>query len=378
MSMTAVILVLVSAFVHATWNFLGKRSKPAPIYFALASLAGALLLAPFILAWRSTLVQMPSRVWLILLPTGFFQMLYFTGLAGAYRTGEMSVAYPIARAIPVLLVPAVSLLVGGGEEIRLLSLLGMLVVTAGVVLIMWPGRRNGRSNGERVTEGRASGSRGIGGRASGSWNTSPEVESREIGGRGPEANPERRPPGGDDETSAPKPHPGAASRADRPAAGADVKPRPTWFAFALLAGIGTTGYSMLDDAGLHLFRAAVDSGHASVRAPLVYAMFESLSTTFWLVLSGIVLTGVSGLRRDLRDTPVRSALVAGLGIIAAYGIVLVALGFADNVSYVVAFRQASLPIGTLLSLVFLHEKVTVPKIVGTLVLVVGLVLVSVG
>ena len=68
--------------------------------------------------------------------------------------------------------------------------------------------------------------------------------------------------------------------------------------------------------------------------------------------------------------------MSGAGIVVAYGLVLVALGFARNVSYVVAFRQVSLPIGTLLSALVLRERLTGPRIVGTLTILAGLVMVA--
>ncbi len=300
MSATAIVLVLISAVVHASWNFIGKRSKPMAAFFAIASFTGFLLLVPLAIAWRSILAAAPASVWLRLIPAGFFQMLYFVGLAGAYRTGDMSLAYPIARALPVMLVPAVSLIIGQGEPIPALSLLGMLAVTAGVFVVAQPTFRgfSWRSFGER------------------------------------------------------------------------------WFAFALLAGIGTSGYSMVDDAALREFRAVLDPQIGSFRAPVLYAMLESLATAVSLLIASLLARGARGTAREVRAVPARAAVLSGMGIIVAYGIVLAALGFAANVSYVVAFRQVSLPIGALLAVMLLHERVSATRVVGTLVLLAGLVVIA--
>ena len=300
MSATAIVLVLISAVVHASWNFIGKRSKPMAAFFAIASFTGFLLLVPFAVAWWSTLVAAPTSVWLRLIPAGFFQMLYFVGLAGAYRTGDMSVAYPIARALPVMLVPAVSLVIGQGEPIPPLSLAGMAGVAAGVFVVAQPTFRGF------------------------SW--------RSFGAR--------------------------------------------WFAFAVLAGIGTSGYSMVDDAALREFRAVLDPQIGSFRAPVLYAMLESLATALNLVIASVLVRGLRCTLREVRAVPVRAAIVSGLGIVVAYGIVLAALGFAANVSYVVAFRQVSLPIGGFLAVILLQERVSVTRVVGTLVLLVGLVVIA--
>ena len=59
-----------------------------------------------------------------------------------------------------------------------------------------------------------------------------------------------------------------------------------------------------------------------------------------------------------------------------YAIVLIALAFAKDVSYVVAFRQASIPIGVLIGVVWFKEAMPLPKMLGTVILLIGLVLVS--
>ncbi|MFW5744823.1 MAG: hypothetical protein ACOC2D_16230, partial [Spirochaetota bacterium] len=144
----------------------------------------------------------------------------------------------------------------------------------------------------------------------------------------------------------------------------------------VLAGIGTSGYSMVDDAALREFRAILDPQIGSLRAPVLYAMLESLATAVGLLIASLLFGGPRGTFGELRTVPMRAAATSGIGIVVAYGIVLVALGFADNVSYVVAFRQISLPIGTLLAVVLLHERLSATRVVGTVVLLAGLVTIA--
>ena len=61
-----------------------------------------------------------------------------------------------------------------------------------------------------------------------------------------------------------------------------------------------------------------------------------------------------------------------------YSLVLIAMSFVKNVSYVVAFRQLSIPIGVILGAVILKERMYPLRVVGTAILFVGLVLVAVG
>jgi uncharacterized membrane protein len=74
----------------------------------------------------------------------------------------------------------------------------------------------------------------------------------------------------------------------------------------------------------------------------------------------------------------RVAAAAGVTIYFTYSLVLVAFAFARNVSYVVAFRQLSIPLGAALGIVLLHEPAYRPKLVGSAVIFVGLVLVGLG
>jgi uncharacterized membrane protein len=72
------------------------------------------------------------------------------------------------------------------------------------------------------------------------------------------------------------------------------------------------------------------------------------------------------------------AVAAGVAIYVTYGLVLVSMAFAQNVSYIVAFRQISIPIGVGLGVMFLGESLSGPKVLGVLVLLVGLLFVAMG
>lgn len=299
MTPTAVLLILCSALIHAGWNLLGKRHGADTSYFRVAAATGFVLVLPLLAVWRETVFLAPAPVWGLLLATGVFQGLYFLGLAGAYRRGELSLAYPVARALPVLLVPVVSAALGTGGTPSLPAVIGAVTVTAGLLLI---------------------------------------PRSR--------ATPAR------------------------------LLPRPGgWGLYALVAGIGTTGYSIIDDAALALYRTApIDPGMAA-RLPLLYAGLQSASTVLFLYLFDLVRRRP---RSPLPRAQFRSALLSGLAILLAYTLVLAAYGFASNVGYVVAFRQISLPIGALLGVLFLKEHLSPYRLAGTLLVMAGLVLVGLG
>lgn len=302
MTRTAVALVIASAFVHASWNVIGKRSGSSVSHFAIASLTGAVVLLPLVLVWRDTVSVMPASVWWRLLPAGLFQTLYMLGLAGAYRTGEMSLAYPIARTLPVLLVPVASMLTRPGGSVSPLAMIGVFVVAGGVVVITKP----------------------------------------------------------------------------RPAAISWSWVRARSLAFAVVSGIGTTGYSIVDDAALREFLQEVTTQAGAVEPAIVYVMFESLAAAIGLLLWIVLSRGSQQAARELRRVSHGAAVLTGIGIIVAYGLVVVAYGFSETVSYVVAFRQASIPLGAFLAAWVLRERLSWCRITGTAILVGGLVMVVLG
>ena len=64
-------------------------------------------------------------------------------------------------------------------------------------------------------------------------------------------------------------------------------------------------------------------------------------------------------------------VAAGCCSSSAYALILLAMTYVTNVSYIQAFRQLSLPLGFAAGVFFLHEKATLPKIIGVIVILTG-------
>jgi drug/metabolite transporter (DMT)-like permease len=126
--------VLGAALLHATWNALvkagGKGGAPADPLPAtvLVVLGGALvsaLLLPFITA------PAPAS-WPFIAASSLTQCAYYLLLIEAYRSGDMSHAYPLMRGSAPLLVA----LVNGpltGESLKPVQWLAMLLICGGVL-----------------------------------------------------------------------------------------------------------------------------------------------------------------------------------------------------------------------------------------------------
>lgn len=136
MTLTAFFLIFLSVFLHAGWNFLSKKTDPSVALFAIASFAGAVPWIFFALVSQVELTQLPLKFYLLLLSSNFFQTLYTLGLALGYRSGDISVVYPMGRALPVLLIAGVTMLFGLGKTTPPpVALAGMMVIFAGCVIM---------------------------------------------------------------------------------------------------------------------------------------------------------------------------------------------------------------------------------------------------
>ncbi len=135
MGLTVIALVSVSAFMHAGWNAASSSRRPTASFFLVANTAGAIVLLPLFIMHAGRLPDIPGVVWGLLALTGVSMALYYAALAGAYRSGEMSVAYPVARSLPVLMVAGVEGTLGLGEPVGMLALGGMALVVAGCLVV---------------------------------------------------------------------------------------------------------------------------------------------------------------------------------------------------------------------------------------------------
>ena len=135
----AVSLVLCSTLLHASWNILAKRGSAAPSLFPRVLLAIGIpgLLLGLLSEWRSGALL--AHVWPFLLATGAFQAAYFLGLTMGYRAGDLSLVYPLVRALPVLLVGIFD--VARGQAPDRVGWLGLALVLGGCLLVALPTAR---------------------------------------------------------------------------------------------------------------------------------------------------------------------------------------------------------------------------------------------
>jgi len=223
MSLVAILLVLASAVTHVAWNTASKRSRPTATFFFLSHSVGSMVMVPILLWYHEMLPLIPWSVWGWLAVTTVFMVGYYVALAAAYRAGDMSVVYPLARSLPVVIVLGVSLLLGRADAISGAAMAGIVLVVGGMMLL---------------PKGRFA-----------EWRAKDYVNYPCL--------------------------------------------------FALLAAIGTAGYSLIDDAALRIMRAEFASAVPIVAVTVVYSCLEGLSTMILMFVAARI-EGGSGIAATWR------------------------------------------------------------------------------
>jgi len=130
MSPAALLLVLVAALCHATWNLLVKADARRLEIQSGALVVGTLICAPVLLVYSPW--ELPARAWALVLLSAVFESGYVLALTTGYAAGELSLVYPIARgSAPVLVAPLAVLLLG--ERLSLQGLAGIALVVLGIL-----------------------------------------------------------------------------------------------------------------------------------------------------------------------------------------------------------------------------------------------------
>jgi len=132
-------LVLLGAALHASWNVIIKAGSDKLLDTVLVT-CGAAAIAVLALP----LVPLPDRAcWPYLVASMVIHLAYFKLLALAYRTGDLSYAYPVMRgSAPPL--TAIVAAVTVGEPLSMGAWLGIALISAGILALTGDSWRSGR------------------------------------------------------------------------------------------------------------------------------------------------------------------------------------------------------------------------------------------
>jgi len=284
----ALILVLLSAVAHATWNFLAKRAtnQEVFIWWVLISISVLLLPLAAILIWRYP-ISYPG--WWFISGTVVLHSLYFVFLGRSYTYADLSLVYPVARGTGPALVPVIGVLLLK-EIITTLAIVGIISVVLGIFTVYWWGQF------QKVFH-------------------DPFRFFREAGAR-----------------------------------------------YALFTGLVIAVYSVWDKMGV------------SYVNPFLYMYFLVLGSTLFLTPYVCRIHGTKAIRIEMKRKT-GSIIMSGLLMFIAYGLILFALQF-SRVSYIAPAREVGIVIGVLFGTLMLGEPFGKGRVLGSCLIVFGLVLIS--
>lgn len=133
MTAAAFALVIGSAFMHATWNLLLKRSgRKVAFIWSLGLVASLGLLIPAVVIGIRDGIGEKALAYGA--ASGVLHGLYGVALARGYHLGDLSKVYPIARGMGPALVPVGAVLLLD-ESISLIAAVGIALVVVGIYAV---------------------------------------------------------------------------------------------------------------------------------------------------------------------------------------------------------------------------------------------------
>lgn len=159
-------LIAVAAVLHVAWNVRLKTSGDPLRAATIGMLAASVGIVPagIVAWWISGAPPLPLEGIALGIASGVIEAVYFVFLAAAYRRGDLSVVYPLARGTAPLLAVAVGVGILG-ERLGLGGSLGVVALLAGFLWLQRPWRALAVARRRSVVAGGTDPSSGGPGRA---------------------------------------------------------------------------------------------------------------------------------------------------------------------------------------------------------------------
>ena len=352
-----VAIVLVAALAHASWNALVKSDDDRLVTLGAANAVRFLICIPIVLA-----LPLPVRAsWPYLAASAILHVGYYVFLISAYRFGDLSKVYPLARGLSPLIVAA-GAFVFAGERLSAIALVGVAVACTGIAsLSLGRDTTPARGDCEGTKEGQDSGGgakptrggRDRVGSSSGAGGGATPVHSS-LG----RAEPLSGVGGGAKPAYGDRVHAGALSGAEQ----ARNDRRGVVFAAATAAFIAA--YTLTDAMGARL------SGHA-----VSYVAWLSILDGLPMLLAAGVLRRAA-LSRHLAARAWKS-MAGGALQLTAYGLVVWALVLAPMAA-VSALRETSVLFAAIIGVKLLGEPLGRRRITAAALVAAGIMLIEWG
>lgn len=135
MSLFALSLIIVSAFMHATWNFWAKKSKGGFAFVWLYMATSTVIYAPFVIGLF--IIQEVTLGWVafaFIAGSALIHLVYSLTLQKGYQIGDFSLIYPVARGIGPAIV-AIMAVVLHQEKLSAIALGGIILIMISIFVI---------------------------------------------------------------------------------------------------------------------------------------------------------------------------------------------------------------------------------------------------
>lgn len=286
MSFSTILILLVAAVFHSTWNTIVKKSEDKQVFnwMALATFS-VIFFIPFCFIYKSVSLH----AWILMILSGSCEACYFFLLASAYKYGDLSLVYPLSRGLSPVIV-AIIATIFLGEVITFKGTMGIMSIVIGIYII--------------------------------------HIRNFSLKGLLEPFSYLKEP----------------ASK------------------FAILTAITTGLYSNIDKTAL----TYVDN------TMLLYVKFFTASL---LLLPFMLTRKREAIKTEWKLNKFKAGIVAVL-LSSAYFLVLIAMS-QSQVSYTSAVREVSIVFGSIIGTVYLKEKFAEKKILGTLFIFIGILLIAI-
>jgi drug/metabolite transporter (DMT)-like permease len=146
--------IAIAAVLHAAWNILLKSAGDPLRTATVGMVAVSVVLVPAALVGWLVLDRpaLPPAVWVLGVASGILEATYFVTLTAAYRRGDLSVVYPLARGTALVLAVVIGVVILG-EHLVPLAMAGVALLVAGLLVVQRPWRIASQGRRDRAAAG---------------------------------------------------------------------------------------------------------------------------------------------------------------------------------------------------------------------------------
>ena len=153
MSLTALILVLTAALVHATWNYFLKKANATRPFWWLVYIITAVVTVPALFLYDPQALSNITPIgWLVIVLSAPIHVIYGQVLQIGYKKSDYSIVYPTARGTGPLITVLSAVLILGNRP-TLWGWVGSALILMAIVLLAMPHKEDQQTQSLRIRTG---------------------------------------------------------------------------------------------------------------------------------------------------------------------------------------------------------------------------------